>query len=183
MTFLAERPRDPEIQRPRDPETQRPRDPETQRPRDPRRLRDPGDPRRLGDPETQRPRDPETQRPRDPETQRPRDPEAQRPRGPEARRPRDLETQRPRDPRDPETGKPTLSFQSISEVMVSDVTGAFYTFHVLFFRKYVVFFLFTAFAHTYKKAGKDIYDCGDVSVTTARSARLNNCYKKARYAC
>ena len=24
------------------------------------------------------------------------------------------------------------------------------------------------------------YDCGDVLVTTARSARLNNCYKKAR---
>ena len=30
------------------------------------------------------------------------------------------------------------------------------------------------------KAGRGIYDCGDVSVTTARSARLKNCYTKAR---
>ena len=29
------------------------------------------------------------------------------------------------------------------------------------------------------KAGRS-YDCGDVSVTTARSARSENCYKKAR---
>ena len=29
------------------------------------------------------------------------------------------------------------------------------------------------------KAGRS-YDCGDVSVTTARSARSKNCYKKAR---
>ena len=29
------------------------------------------------------------------------------------------------------------------------------------------------------KAGRGIYDRGDVSVTTARSARLKNCYKKA----
>ena len=30
------------------------------------------------------------------------------------------------------------------------------------------------------KAGRGIYDSGDVSVTTARSARSNNRYKKAR---
>ena len=30
------------------------------------------------------------------------------------------------------------------------------------------------------KAGRSSYDCGDVSVTTARSARSKNCYKKAR---
>ena len=30
------------------------------------------------------------------------------------------------------------------------------------------------------KAGRGIYDRGDVSVKTARSARLKNCYKKAR---
>ena len=30
------------------------------------------------------------------------------------------------------------------------------------------------------KAGRGSYDCGDVSVTTARSARSKNCYKKAR---
>ena len=30
------------------------------------------------------------------------------------------------------------------------------------------------------KAGRSSCDCGDVSVTTARSARSKNCYKKAR---
>ena len=30
------------------------------------------------------------------------------------------------------------------------------------------------------KAGRSSYDCGDVSVTTARSAGSKNCYKKAR---
>ena len=30
------------------------------------------------------------------------------------------------------------------------------------------------------KAGRSSYDRGDVSVTTARSARSKNCYKKAR---
>ena len=30
------------------------------------------------------------------------------------------------------------------------------------------------------KAGRGIHDCDDVSVTTGRSARLKNCYKKAR---
>ena len=35
-------------------------------------------------------------------------------------------------------------------------------------------------AHTKMKAGRSSYDCGDVSVTTARSARSKNCYKKAR---
>ena len=33
---------------------------------------------------------------------------------------------------------------------------------------------------TEMKAGRSSYDCGDVSVTTARSARSKNCYKKAR---
>ena len=44
----------------------------------------------------------------------------------------------------------------------------------------LVFFLLSAFAHTQMKAGRGIYDSGDVSVTTARSARSNNRYKKAR---
>ena len=30
------------------------------------------------------------------------------------------------------------------------------------------------------KAGRSSYDCSDVLVTTARSARSKNCYKKAR---
>ena len=30
------------------------------------------------------------------------------------------------------------------------------------------------------KAGRSSYDCGDVSVITARLARSKNCYKKAR---
>ena len=38
-------------------------------------------------------------------------------------------TSGPETPETPETQNPTLSFQSISEVMVSDVTGAFYTAH------------------------------------------------------
>ena len=36
------------------------------------------------------------------------------------------------------------------------------------------------FAHTKMKAGRSSYDCGDVSATTAWSARSKNCYKKAR---
>ena len=48
-----------------------------------------------------------------------------------------------------------------------------------FFRKYDGFRL-SAFAHTKMKADRSSYDCGDVSVTTARSARSKNCYKKAR---
>ena len=58
------------------------------------------------------PRDPEA-RPRDPK--RPKDPEPHRPQ-------RHQRTKRASDPY-------TLSFQSISEVMISDVTGAFYTAH------------------------------------------------------
>ena len=48
-----------------------------------------------------------------------------------------------------------------------------------FFRKYDVFSL-SAFAHTKMKAARSSYDCGDVSVATARSVRSKNCCKKAR---
>ena len=32
-------------------------------------------------------------------------------------------------------------------------------------------YIYPAFAHTYMKAGRGIYDCGHVMVTAARSAR------------
>ena len=38
----------------------------------------------------------------------------------------------------------------------------------------MLFLLSSAFAHTLMKAGGAIYDSGDVSVTTARSARSKN---------
>ena len=52
------------------------------------------------------------------------------------------------------------------------VSSAF-LFHVVLFRKYVVFLL-SAFAHTQMKAGRGIYDRDDASVTIARPARSKN---------
>ena len=45
---------------------------------------------------------------------------------------------------------------------------------------YMKITLLSAFAHTKMNAGRGIYDSDDVSITTARSARSNNRYKKAR---
>ena len=36
----------------------------------------------------------------------------------------------------------------------------------------------TAFDHKKMKAGRSSYDCGDVSVTTARSGMSKNCLRK-----
>ena len=55
----------------------------------------------------------------------------------------------------------------------SKIEVVHYGFHVVLFRKNVVFLLW-AFAHTCMKAGTGIYDRDDVSVTIARPARSKN---------
>ena len=49
-----------------------------------------------------------------------------------------------------------------------------------FFRKYVVFWIICLCSHV-DKAGRAIYGSGDVSVTTVRSARSKNRYKKGKW--
>ena len=66
------------------------------------------------------------------------------------------------------------SWSSASKIVVGH-----YGFHVVLFRKSVVFWL-SAFAHTSMKAGRSIYDHDDVSFTIARPARSKNWYQKAR---
>ena len=55
----------------------------------------------------------------------------------------------------------------------SKIEASHYGFHVVLFRKYVVFLL-SAFAHMWMKAGRGIYYRDDVSVTIARPARSKN---------
>ena len=62
------------------------------------------------------------------------------------------------------------SLSSSSKIEVS-----YYGFHVVLFRKYVLFFFFIGFC-SHVKAGRGIYDRDDVSVTIARPARSKNRY-------
>ena len=55
----------------------------------------------------------------------------------------------------------------------SKIEVGHYGFHVVLFRKYVVFGL-SAFAHTEMKAGRGIYDRDEVLFTIARLARSKN---------